>query len=237
MNCEYDESRVARPRFSPDADSTSTTEGPTLSLASAVFHASEPMFSSGDLAIEAVPGLNDPQLDFLNGNSDLLFDEHFAFGSDKSDQYQCSTELSLPLHRELDKKPGAWCVWMRMNVSLAVLTEDPLVESRATHLGFAYPERSLAQHNADLVIHSLRSFPTMMLRKETLPWFIHPHSRIFSRSAEPAFPEALSNCMSIAHIYASRTSGTSQFLQQTIKAECRRLTSEVCSILVHVLLF
>jgi hypothetical protein len=73
----------------------------------------------------------------------------------------------------------------------------------------------------------LRSFPTMMLRRETFPWFIHPHSQLLSKSTGAPLPEALSNCMSIAQMFASRTSETKYFLRQTIRAEHRRFMSEV----------
>ncbi|KAF2099004.1 hypothetical protein NA57DRAFT_76240 [Rhizodiscina lignyota] len=87
-------------------------------------------------------------------------------------------------------------------------------------------ERPHAQHNADLIIQSLRSFPTMMLRRETFPWFIHPHSHLLSKSEGAALPEALSTCMGIAQMFASRTSETKPFLWSTIKAEYRRFANE-----------
>lgn len=141
--------------------------------------------------------------------------------------HQCSADVSLALHHNLDQQSGSWCAWMRDNVSLAVVTENPSVTSNSNLLAVFQPGRPHAQHNADLIIQSLRSFPTMMLRRETFPWFIHPHSHLLSKSAGATLPEALSNCMSIAQMFASRTSETKHFLRQTLGAEYRRFVSEV----------
>ena len=75
----------------------------------------------------------------------------------------------------------------------------------------------------------------MMLRRETFPWFIHPQSQLLSEPARTALPEALSTCMSIAQMFALRTSETMRFLWRAIKTEYRRLLSEgvlVCSLRV-----
>ncbi|MCJ1475116.1 hypothetical protein MMC13_003776 [Lambiella insularis] len=155
------------------------------------------------------------------------FDELLALEDDTLDQDQFPTEVSLALHDTPDQQPGSWCAWTRGNVSLAVVTEDPLMRSNSTALEVLQPERPHAQHNADIIIHSLRSFPTMMLRRETFPWFIHPHSQLLSESAEAVLPKALSICMSIAQMFASRTSETKYFLRQTIGAEHGRFMSEM----------
>lgn len=73
-----------------------------------------------------------------------------------------------------------------------------------------------AQHSTQFLIRALRAYPLMMLRRETLPPFIHPH---WCRQGTPSLPEPISNCMSIAHMYASRSEETRSFLWRTVKAE------------------
>ncbi|KAL9635777.1 MAG: hypothetical protein Q9164_003244 [Protoblastenia rupestris] len=184
--------------------------------------------------------MNDAQLQTIIGNrrqpGDLTFDELFAFEDDTLGQHQFSVDVSLPLQHDQDQQFGSWCTWMRGNVSLAVVTEDPSAKSNSNLLALLQSGRPHAQHNADLIIQSLRSFPTMMLRRETFPWFIHPHSQLLSKSTDDALPEALSNCMSIAQMFASRTSETKKFLRQTIRAEYRKFISEMYHMSIYELL-
>ena len=154
----------------------------------------------------------------------LTFDELFAFGDDISPQHQCWADLSLAPQTNLDLKSPHWCAWMRGNVSLAVVSDTSPTLLTSNSLSMPHRSFSQAQHNADIIIQSLRSFPTMMIRKETLPWFIHPH---LSAPGENGLSEALSNCMSIAQMFSSRTSETKSFLCRTMAAEHRRIQSEV----------
>ncbi len=131
-------------------------------------------------------------------------------------------------YEKLDYITQTWCGWMRRGVSLALVKENTMVKrsSKPNHVALLRSEHPLAQHNADLVIQALRSFPAMMLRRETLPWYIHRHFRV-NNSTTAAWPEALSNCMSIAQMFALRTPDTKPFLWRTIRIEHRRLSKEV----------
>ena len=175
--------------------------------------------------------VNDAQHQFITGNErqpvDLTFDELFAFEGDTLGQNHCSGDVSLSLNHVVDQQAGSWCTWMQGNVSLAVVTEDSSLKSQSHLLAVFQSGRSHAQYNADLIIQSLRSLPTMMLRRETFPWFIHPHSQLLSKSPGATLPKALSNCMSIAQMFALRTSDTNPFLRHAIEAEYRRFVSEV----------
>jgi hypothetical protein len=86
------------------------------------------------------------------------------------------------------------------------------------------------QNNRHLVVQALRAYPLMMLRRETLPPFIHPH---WHRQTTPALPEPLSNCMSIAQMYAFRSEETKPFLWRTIKAENDRFLTQVRFVLLY----
>lgn len=79
----------------------------------------------------------------------------------------------------------------------------------------------VADHVANLVLHIIRSFPQMMLRRQTFPPFIHKY---WHRSA---LPEKLATCMSVAQLFASRTPETRPFLWRTVDAEERRMREEV----------
>jgi hypothetical protein len=162
----------------------------------------------------------------------LTLDGLLAFEDTPLGQPQCSTEIPMAPYEQLDYQTQTWCGWMRRGVSLALVKENTVVQPSANSNPVAVLRREhpLAHHNADLVIQALRSFPAMMLRRETFPWYIHRQSRVPSiGSGTAALHEALSNCMSIAQMFALRTPETKPFLWRTIRAEHRRLNKEVCT--------
>jgi hypothetical protein len=75
-----------------------------------------------------------------------------------------------------------------------------------------------------LIVQTLRSYPIMMLRRETFPPFIHPQ---WQSQSVPALPVPLANCMSIAQLFASRTLETKPFLWNLILTETKRFVDEV----------
>jgi hypothetical protein len=86
------------------------------------------------------------------------------------------------------------------------------------------------QTNAMLLFRIIGSFPEMMLRKETLPPFIHP---TYINSHDNEQPDRLGSdplvaCRYLARLFSSRTKETSGFLWTMIKAESERLNFEVC---------
>lgn len=87
----------------------------------------------------------------------------------------------------------------------------------------------VSRHASQFITRILGSYPKMMLRRTSLPPFIHPFSYRQSDTANPSLPEPLAICMSIASMFAVRTSESSNFLWRTIKTEQQRLTKEVRS--------
>ncbi|KAF2807717.1 uncharacterized protein BDZ99DRAFT_392022 [Mytilinidion resinicola] len=168
----------------------------------------------------------DPSTQTFSLNEPLNLDGLLAFEYDDSGQLQRFSDVSVAPYDKSDQKPPSWCTWTREGVSLSVVTENPIVGLDSNLLAVLQKERPHAQHNVNLVIQSLRSFPTMMLRRDTFPWFIHPHSQLLSRPPRASLPEALTTCMSIAQMFASRTSETKSYLWCTIKAEYRHFVDE-----------
>jgi hypothetical protein len=78
-----------------------------------------------------------------------------------------------------------------------------------------------------VLMQMLRAFPQMMLRRETLPPFIHGHWYRPSSATELSLPEPLVNCIGIAQIFASHNSESKPFLWRTIKQEQRSLVEKV----------
>lgn len=228
--------RRALPRPSGETHRTSTSH------ANEALHADDGVLSNvdftftddlagNDVQIQSVDDNGYPSVDRTSQrpslNEFLTLDGLLAFEDTIPGQHQSLTEVSMAPYEKLDYQSQSWCGWMRRGVALSVVTENTMVQLNSSYAATLQMERPLAQHNADLVIQSLRSFPAMMLRRETFPWYIHQHSQILSKPTTAALPEALSNCMSIAQMFALQTSETKPFLWRTVRAEYRRLSNEV----------
>lgn len=211
-------------------------------LGNGALHA-DGVFSNGGFDFADNLAENDAQIEFVNGNSYpsldlsmqksslnecLTLDGLLTFEDYTSSQQQSLTDFSLaPYNNKVVQQSGSWCEWLRRGVSLSVVTENALVKPNSNLLALLQIERPHAQHNADIVLQSLRCFPTMMLRRETFPWFIHPQSQLLSKPARTTLPEALLTCMSTAQMFVSRTSETRHLVSRIIKSEYRRFVDEV----------
>lgn len=89
----------------------------------------------------------------------------------------------------------------------------------------------VSQFTATLVMQMLRAFPQMMLRRETLPSFIHGHWYRPSGVTELSLPEPLVNCMGIAQIFASQNLESKPFLWRTVQMEQRSFLEKVRSLI------
>lgn len=83
------------------------------------------------------------------------------------------------------------------------------------------PEKPIVRHNANLILEAICAIPEQMLRRNTLPPFIHPHWHLLD------MPEPLAVCMELAQLFSRRTPATSEFLWRTILAESRRVIEQI----------
>ncbi|KAB5527931.1 hypothetical protein GE09DRAFT_975301 [Coniochaeta sp. 2T2.1] len=124
-----------------------------------------------------------------------------------------------------------WSTWLSaVNISTPLLTPElnqalawTEGQEMVATLQLIRSPSPVVQHSTRLIIQGLRAYPMMMLRRETLPPFIHPYWHIRHM---PALPESLSTCMSIAHMYAFRSEETKPFLWRTIQAEDERFLAQ-----------
>ena len=103
----------------------------------------------------------------------------------------------------------------------------PLERTNGEHLLPIPKFDPFSNHTAKVVMQMLRAFPQMMLRRETLPPFIHGHWYHRPSATEPALPQPLLNCMGIAQVFASRVLETKSFLWRTIQTEQRSAIEKV----------
>ncbi|KFZ12886.1 hypothetical protein V501_03995 [Pseudogymnoascus sp. VKM F-4519 (FW-2642)] len=81
-----------------------------------------------------------------------------------------------------------------------------------------------AQRTANLILHTLKSYPLMMLRHGSLPPFIHP--RLISSEAENDNMEPLTNCICLMHMISSGVRGGRKLFWKNVQMECERLCEE-----------
>ncbi|OKL64254.1 hypothetical protein UA08_00398 [Talaromyces atroroseus] len=84
----------------------------------------------------------------------------------------------------------------------------------------------VAKFTGNIVMQMLCAFPQMMLRRETLPPFIHGHWYQTTSAIEPALPRPLVNCMGLAQVFASHNLETRLFLWHTGRAEQHSLAEK-----------
>ncbi|KAL8924489.1 MAG: hypothetical protein Q9172_002654 [Xanthocarpia lactea] len=78
-----------------------------------------------------------------------------------------------------------------------------------------------AQRTSDLILYTLKSYPMMMLRDNSLPPFIHPY--LVSGDIENNDMEPLTNCINLVHMLSSRHHGSRKLFWKNVRMECESL--------------
>lgn len=79
-----------------------------------------------------------------------------------------------------------------------------------------------AQRIANLILHTLKSYPLMMFRHNTLPPFIHP--RLLSPDTQNTDMEILANCISLMRMISAP--GSRKLFWRNVQQECKRISEE-----------
>lgn len=85
--------------------------------------------------------------------------------------------------------------------------------------------KSSTQRTANLILHTLKSYPLMMLQDNSLPPFINAqlaYSDKWSKDMEP-----LNNCMNLIHMLNGRINGSRKLFWRNVRMECERWCAEV----------
>jgi hypothetical protein len=81
------------------------------------------------------------------------------------------------------------------------------------------------QRIANLVLQTLKSYPLMIIRHNTLPPFVHPCSTNFDREEENT--ESMANCLNLMHMLGSKIRGSSKLFWKNVRWECERMREQV----------
>ncbi|PSN74876.1 hypothetical protein BS50DRAFT_512169 [Corynespora cassiicola Philippines] len=76
------------------------------------------------------------------------------------------------------------------------------------------------QRVADLILHTLKSYPLMMQRYDALPPFVHPE--LLSSKSQNQGMEAMRNCRSLFYMLRGGIQGSRKLLWKNIQLECER---------------
>jgi len=160
----------------------------------------------------------------MNPNNDWLFD----FDDHISAPDQWPTDVYVSTANAVDQPSSselaAWCHW-------AMRSESFLAVAGIATVGGSAVQTAHQGSFVLLVVQSLRAIPNMMLRRETFPWFIHAHNvrhQSITNESNITLAAELVTCMSVAQLFALRTSDTHGSLWQMVRIELDRLSSQVC---------
>jgi hypothetical protein len=96
------------------------------------------------------------------------------------------------------------------------------------------PAREPGQQKiADLVFQTLKSYPLMIMRHNTLPPFIHPCSMLFHDDNDNM--ETLADCLSLMHMLGSKISGSRKLFWKNVRWECERMREQVSASTLRVI--
>ncbi|KUJ22450.1 uncharacterized protein LY89DRAFT_693830 [Mollisia scopiformis] len=131
-----------------------------------------------------------------------------------------AADLELPKD-SLPELP--WSTWTHRDEYALILSghSDPSERPYSEYLSPVPTSDPVLQFTANMLIQMLRAFPQMMLRRETLPAFIHGHWYRPSGTTGLALPEPLVNCMGLAQVFAAHNPESKPFLWRTVKTEQR----------------
>jgi hypothetical protein len=84
----------------------------------------------------------------------------------------------------------------------------------------------VASANAQFLLQTLRTYPRMMLRKDTYPPLVHAYSHN-DQHANSSIEDPLSVCINIIQLFYSKSTQSSPFVWRSIRFEQERLYNQV----------
>lgn len=233
IECHYPANtlKVTRPKVQ-HSDDTPTEQrklAPSL-VADSLSVQNRPEASNyGDLILDGAFVISDPDFANLGGEYRNWDDPHIDFTNflnlqtnDKTVQCPSSGSSSLDRHLTPSSKQKVHVQQVISSPNLLI----PAIPTCTTRSLIQRPRmRTGAQRIANLMFHTLKSYPLMMLRHDALPPFIHP--RFISSEGENNHIEPLTNCISLVHMISSTAKGSRKLFWKNVQLECERLYEDV----------
>jgi hypothetical protein len=186
--------------------------------------------NNGDMILEGALIISNPDFANIGGEyldwNDLDIDFAKFLNSqmnDKTVQYP-SSGSSSSVHHSLPSTDQT--VQVQEAISSSKVSIPPLPTPNIRSLIQRPKVGTGSQRTANLILHTLKSYPLMMLRYNTLPPFIHPG--LISSDVEGNYMEPLTNCISLVQMISGGVQGSRKLFWKNVRLECERLCEEVC---------
>ena len=182
--------------------------------------------NDGDIQLDTAFDISDPDFTDLGGEHFDLDVDFVDFlnleTNDEGVQYHSSESSSLACH-------SMALTGQTNQIQRANGSPEVSIRAISTYTLRSFDQRpnlkTGAQRIVNLILHTLKSYPLMMLRDNTLPPFIHPH--LISPDVENNNMEPLTNCISLVHMLSSRILRSRKLFWKNVQMECERLCADV----------
>ncbi|KAI9708235.1 MAG: hypothetical protein M1820_004189 [Bogoriella megaspora] len=185
---------------------------------------------NGDVDVILNSALDVSDQDFVNLNEEFLnWDDpnveltDFLFPQTDEEAVQYPYSGSSPLVRPSTSSPGQ--IMQAQQIISPSIVSIPAEPTRYFRSIAQRPKaKAGTQRIANLILHTLKSYPLMMLRQNALPPFIHP--TLISSDSENNCMESLTNCISLVHMISGGVQGSRKLFWKNVRLECERLYEE-----------
>lgn len=201
---------------------------PSLSACSPSDGNSQGASKNGDLIIDSVPILSDPAFADI-GDACFNWDGPIDLATAVSplsnigpDQYP-SLIQSTSIHHWIPPTSQPHHLPQAISSPPVSILRQPTATFQSL---IRRPELSTGtQRTGNLIFHTLKSYPLMMLHHSSLPPFIHPH---FTSSEDAnRNMERLTNCICLVHMISSGIQGSRKLFWKNVRMECEQMFEEV----------
>lgn len=203
---------------------------PLLVAGSPRFENSQEAGNSGDMILDNTPVISDPVFTDIGGDYLNWEDPQINFAGFWNPQLDIGTVQYPPpgptpsFHHLIPSTNHTPHIPQATLSSYISIPKQPTTTFRSL---IRRPKLSTgAQRTANLILHTLKSYPMMMQRHSTLPPFIHP--RLISSETKNGHMEPLTNCICLMHMISSGVQGSRKLFWKNVKMECERMCEEVC---------
>jgi hypothetical protein len=214
------QSSAASPTILHSVTPASTTDSPNGENRQEAGNNGVPIISDAEFASlgDGYIDWNDPDLDFTGFLDPTMNDEAYQYPSPTTSS---SAYRSTPSTEETAEVQEAA---VREAASSSRLSIPATPSLRIRSLIQRPKLKAGSQRTANLILYTLKSYPRMMLRKTTLPPFIHP--RLAFSDLENNHMEPLTNCISLMHMISSGVQGSRKLFWKNVRMECEKLIEE-----------
>ncbi|KAL7926098.1 hypothetical protein ACQKWADRAFT_174407 [Trichoderma austrokoningii] len=170
-----------------------------------------------------------PQLGFADMGGNYLHLDDIAIGpnedvlnlQDNFNDLHLPEEQPSPLYRSAHPTDTRAQVGQEISsLNFSIPTTPGAVRSMARR----QQTQIAAQRVSNLISHTLKSYPLMLLRSNALPPFIHPSMII--PNDENVHLESLTNCLSLIQMISTGIQTSRKLFWKNVRMECERLSEE-----------